>query len=186
MAGCVVFQACQYHLQRTHKHCYRNYRYNTKQDLKHALSLPALSNVHPLSDTAREVTVEKCFSRTAKHFLLFLSVSEFRFHTLTVASSLPENSWNVSEITKVKEKAMPHIQSTKDAVEKKLSSDFGGDIIGFTNTFGCGSFVGKFSYNLLHVYASVGCAILKRHRYSTILLNGFYCKAVNLQSCWLR
>ncbi|KAK1326934.1 Transcription initiation factor IIB [Acorus calamus] len=37
-------------------------------------------------DTANEVTAEKCFSRTATHFLLT------RSNTRTAASSLPENT----------------------------------------------------------------------------------------------
>jgi flagellar basal body-associated protein FliL len=50
------------------------------------LSLPAVSNVHPSSDTAIEVRDEKCLSNVAKHFFAK------RSQTLTVASALPEKS----------------------------------------------------------------------------------------------
>lgn len=51
------------------------------------LSLPAASKVNPSSDNAIEVTVELCPLKVEMHFLVR------RFHTRTVPSSLPENSF---------------------------------------------------------------------------------------------
>lgn len=56
-----------------------------------ALSLPAVSKIHPSSDTAIDVTADSCFVNVAMHFLAK------RSQTRTVASALPEKSYKTSQ-----------------------------------------------------------------------------------------